>query len=114
MELSGFRSYVRQGVQLRVADRLQLDVTLEVGGIAEEVMVTAAPALLETTTSSLGTVIDAKRISELPTPHGDPYTLNRARAPAFGPPAPLASTAPSSPPTSSATRWTGRAGTAAT
>ncbi len=75
VELSGFKKYVRQGLQLRVADRLQLDVTLEVGGMAEEVMVTAATALLETTTASLGTVVDAKRISELPTPHGDPYTL---------------------------------------
>ncbi len=58
-----------------MADRVQLEVDLEVGGAVEEVTVTAATALLETTTSSLGNVVDSRRVSELPTPHGDPYAL---------------------------------------
>lgn len=75
VELSGFKKFSRQGIDLRVADRLQLDIELEVGGAAEEVTVTAATDLLETTTASLGNVVDARRVSELPTPHGDPYAL---------------------------------------
>jgi hypothetical protein len=75
VELAGFKKYVREDVQLRIADRLQLEIDLEVGGTVEEVTVTAATALLETTSASLGNVVDARRVSELPTPHGDPYAL---------------------------------------
>jgi Carboxypeptidase regulatory-like domain/TonB dependent receptor-like, beta-barrel len=75
IELPGFKKYSRQGIQLRVADRVHLEVDLEVGAAAEVVTVTAGTALLETTTASLGNVVDARRISELPTPHGDPYAL---------------------------------------
>jgi hypothetical protein len=75
VELAGFKKYVREDIQLRIADRLQLEIDLEVGGTVEEVTVTAATALLETTSASLGNVVDARRVSELPTPHGDPYAL---------------------------------------
>jgi hypothetical protein len=75
VELQGFKRYARDGVEVRIADRLELDVTLEVGGTVEEVTVSAATPLLETSTASLGNVVDARRISELPTPHGDPYSL---------------------------------------
>ena len=75
VELPGFKKFLRQGIQLRVADRLQLELELEVGGAVEEVTVTAATGLLETTSASLGNVVDARRVSELPTPHGDPYAL---------------------------------------
>ena len=75
VELSGFKKYIRQGLQVRVADRLQLEIELEIGGAVEVVTVTAAAALLETSTASLGSVVDARRVSELPTPHGDPYAL---------------------------------------
>jgi outer membrane receptor protein involved in Fe transport len=75
VELTGFKKYSRQGIQLRVADRLQLEIDLEIGGAVEEVTVTAATGLLETTTASLGNVVDARRVAELPTPHGDPYAL---------------------------------------
>ena len=75
VELPGFKRYVREGVQVRIADRLELDIVLEVGGTVEEVTVSASTPLLETTNASLGNVVDARRIAELPTPHGDPYAL---------------------------------------
>ena len=75
VELSGFKKYVREGVEVRIADRLQLDIALEIGGTVEEVTVKADTPLLDTSTASLGNVVDARRISELPTPHGDPYAL---------------------------------------
>ena len=73
-ELSGFKTYVRE-VQVRVNDRIELDVTLEVGDAKETVTVTAETPLLRTTDASLGEVVDARRVMELPTPHGDPYAL---------------------------------------
>ena len=36
---------------------------------------TAETPLLETTNASLGQVVDARRVAELPIPHGDPYAL---------------------------------------
>src|SRR5215213_11914245 len=75
VELAGFKKWVRESVDVRVADRLELNVPLEVGGTVEEVTVSAATPLLDTATGSLGTVVDSRRISELPTAHGDPYNL---------------------------------------
>jgi outer membrane receptor protein involved in Fe transport len=75
VELAGFKRWVRESVDVRVADRLELQVALEIGGTVEEVTVSAASPLLETTNASLGNVVDSRRISELPTAHGDPYNL---------------------------------------
>lgn len=74
VELSGFRKFHRE-VEVRVNDRLELEVALEIGASTETVDVTASTPLLETTNASLGQVVDARRIAELPTPHGDPYAL---------------------------------------
>jgi hypothetical protein len=73
-ELSGFKKYAR-AADVRVDDRLQLDMTLEVGNAAETVSVTAETPLLRTTDASLGQVVDARLVAELPTPHGEPYAL---------------------------------------
>ena len=75
VELSGFRTLVRGGIEVRVGDRLQFELALEVGGTAEEVTVNAAAPLLETSSGSLGQVIDARRVAELPIPHGDAFAL---------------------------------------
>src|SRR5687768_14127796 len=64
VELAGFKKWVRESVDVRVADRLELQVALEVGGTVEEVTVSAASPLLETTNASLGNVVDSRRISE--------------------------------------------------
>ncbi len=75
VELAGFKKWVRESVDVRVADRLELQVALEVGGTVEEITVSAETPLLETANGSLGNVVDSRRISELPTAHGDPYNL---------------------------------------
>src|SRR5688572_5087715 len=75
VELAGFKKWVRESVDVRVADRLEPQVALEIGGTVEEITVSAATPLLETTNASLGNVVDSRRISELPTAHGDPYNL---------------------------------------
>jgi Carboxypeptidase regulatory-like domain/TonB dependent receptor len=73
-ELSGFKKATRE-VEVRIADRLEVGLLLEAGNTVETITVTADTPLLETTNASLGNVIDARRISQLPTPHGDPYAL---------------------------------------
>jgi Carboxypeptidase regulatory-like domain/TonB dependent receptor len=75
VELSGFKKLVREGIQVSVGDRLAIELPLDVGEAREEVTVTAETPLLETTNGSLGQVVDARRVAELPIPHGDPYAL---------------------------------------
>jgi hypothetical protein len=74
VELAGFKKFVRE-IEVRINDRLELEVPLEIGESAETINVAASTPLLETTNASLGQVVDSRRISELPTPHGDPYAL---------------------------------------
>jgi hypothetical protein len=65
IELSGFRPLTREGIQLATGETVRLDVQLALGGISEAVTVTAdAPMLRET--SSLGHVVDNRRIVNLP------------------------------------------------
>ena len=72
----GFNPTIREGIELRVADRLTMDVQIQVAGVGESVTTTAADApVLETGTVSTGTVIDTKQISELPLIDGSPYQL---------------------------------------
>jgi Carboxypeptidase regulatory-like domain len=76
-ELMGFKKLVRQGVAVRIGDRLTLDLALEVGALAEVVSVTAESPLLDTLSASQGQVIDEKRIALLPLSDGNPFTLAR-------------------------------------
>ena len=85
VEGPGFKKYIREGIALQVNDKLEIDAVLEVGGSQETVTVTADAGLVETGTASMGQVVDARRVSELPTPHGDPFFLiGLASGTAFG------------------------------
>ncbi|MBM3734563.1 MAG: TonB-dependent receptor [Acidobacteria bacterium] len=66
LEKSGFKPVVRPGVTLAVDQVARLDFALEVGATSERVEVLADTPLLDAETSSLGQVIDNKRIVELP------------------------------------------------
>lgn len=75
VEFAGFKKYIRENIILQIAQTVQVDVPLEVGGSAETVTVSVETPPLESTTGNLGLTVDAKRIAELPLVHGDPYTL---------------------------------------
>ena len=66
VEIAGFSRSVRRGVVLQVAQVARLDVTLQTGAVSESVEVTGGAPLLETQTSSRGSVIDQKKIVDLP------------------------------------------------
>jgi hypothetical protein len=76
-ELSGFKKFVREGLEVRVSDRLVLDVTMAVGAVEETVTVTAQSPLLEMGSASAGQVIDEKRIALMPLSDGNPFVLAR-------------------------------------
>ena len=72
VELTGFKKFVRSGVELRVDDRRAVDVSLEMGDVRQVVEVTAEVPVLETATASLGAVVQTRQISELPFTNGNP------------------------------------------
>jgi hypothetical protein len=80
VELAGFKKSVRDGIELRVSDRLTLDFTMELGDVAQSVVVTGETPLLESSTASVGQVIDERRVSELPVVGGNPFYLARLTA----------------------------------
>jgi len=77
VEMPGFKKGVRDGIELRVNDRLALDFRLEVGAVSESIVVTGETPLLESTSASIGIVLDQKRVSELPVVGGGPYYMAR-------------------------------------
>jgi hypothetical protein len=66
----GFKRYARERVELRLGEVLTLDVTLEVGGVAESIVVTDKAPLFDKTSASLATVIDTRALEELPIREG--------------------------------------------
>ena len=66
VEMDGFRTAVRERMQLRVDSPTTLDVSLVVGSLAETVQVTAETKALNTSDASLGNVISGTQIRELP------------------------------------------------
>ncbi len=74
-ELAGFRKFVREGVEVRVGDTVELTIVMQVGSVSETLEVTSQTPLLETANSSVGQVIDQRRILELPQRGGNPMEL---------------------------------------
>lgn len=75
IEQAGFKRYVRDNVNVRIGETLDLDITLEIGGLDQSVTVTAEAPPLDTSGGSLGQTVDSRRVAELPLVHGDPYTM---------------------------------------
>lgn len=63
---TGFKQSRRSNVTVEVAQRLRLDFVLEIGAVTDRVDVVAEIPRIQTEDSSLGTVIERKRIEELP------------------------------------------------
>jgi hypothetical protein len=66
VEKTGFRSVRQENIKLDVGQNRSVDLTIEVGAITQQVEISAAPPPLDINTSSIGQVIENKRIMELP------------------------------------------------
>jgi hypothetical protein len=64
--LQGFNTYLRDGIVLQVGSNPEINITLAVGAISEQVTVTANASLVETKNTGVGQVIDNQRVMELP------------------------------------------------
>lgn len=75
VELEGFRAAVRERVELPVNTATKASFTLEVGAVAETVVVTEATQALNTTDATLGNVITPRQVLSLPLEGRDPAML---------------------------------------
>ena len=65
-EKQGFKRSVRSGITLLVDQRAQVDLTVEIGAVAESIEVRSEAPLVDTGSATLGKVIENRRVLELP------------------------------------------------
>lgn len=71
----GFKTFRRDGIIVEVNRSLAVPAVLEVGSVTETLEVKAGTPLLEPNTSSLGTVMDSRKIEDLPLNGRNPMGL---------------------------------------
>ena len=76
-EMSGFKKRSESNIEVRIGDKVELPIKLEIGQQTETVEVVSEAPLLETATASTGQVIDEKRIQLMPLSDGNPFVLAR-------------------------------------
>lgn len=74
-ELQGFATWRNEHVVVRVGEDVRLDARLQVGDVSETVAVHGGARTVDTTTSTLQTVIDQQRIETLPLNGRNPTQL---------------------------------------
>ncbi len=72
---AGFRRAVRPNIPLQIQQTAVADFTLEIGAVTETIEVTSQAPLLETTSATLGKVVDNRRILDLPLNTRNVYSL---------------------------------------
>ena len=63
---TGFETLVRRGITLTVGQDANINLTMKVGAVTEQVSVTAEAPLVDTSSSSVSGVVEEKRITDLP------------------------------------------------
>lgn len=66
VEKTGFQTLRQENIRLDVAQNRSVDLTLSIGAVTQEIRVEAAPPVVDVNTSSIGQVVDNKRIMDLP------------------------------------------------
>ena len=66
VDMAGFAGATRPGLSLNVQQRMRVDFTLTVGSVDQSIEIRAESPLLDTSTSSIGQVVQNKSILELP------------------------------------------------
>jgi len=74
-EFAGFRRAERKGVELQVGQVARLDFTMQLGNVSDTVEVAGGAPVLETENATIGTVIENRRIVDLPLNGRNPLQL---------------------------------------
>ncbi len=74
-EIQGFKKLVRDSVEVRVNDRIEVNLQMEIGASEQSITVVEAAPLMNTETASVGAVVTSKQIMDLPLSYGNPFAL---------------------------------------
>ncbi|MFN7931796.1 MAG: TonB-dependent receptor [Bryobacteraceae bacterium] len=75
VQKEGFRTAERTGINLSVNATIRLDMTMTLGAVNDSISVNADAPLLDADQSSLGTVVDNRKVTELPLNGRNPFDL---------------------------------------
>jgi hypothetical protein len=75
VEASGFKRYVREGLEVAAGERLGLDIEMAIGQLTETVSVTAEAPILDTTSATAGQVIGSGQVENMPLNGRTPLSL---------------------------------------
>src|SRR5215470_11683144 len=70
VERPGFKTYTRAGVPVRQGEWVTIDVSMQVGESSQSVQVVSEAPILDTSTASMGQVIESRAIADLPSKDG--------------------------------------------
>ncbi|MDQ2833152.1 MAG: carboxypeptidase regulatory-like domain-containing protein [Acidobacteriota bacterium] len=66
VEAKGFKKSTHQNIDVLINSSTRTDLSLETGSVSETVLVTTAPALLQTDRADISTKIEARQVADLP------------------------------------------------
>jgi len=72
---TGFKRFVRKNIVVDLNSVVSVDLVLQVGGTTETVEVTAAPPVVDTSTTQLGAIVSERASTQLPLNQRDVYQL---------------------------------------
>ena len=72
---AGFKKYVHRGIELNVGQQAQVDISMTVGEVTENVTVEGTVSAIETTSSTIGKVVSNRAILDLPLNSRNIYSL---------------------------------------
>ncbi|MBK5293740.1 MAG: carboxypeptidase regulatory-like domain-containing protein, partial [Acidobacteriia bacterium] len=75
VEREGFKKAVREGLELSAADRINIDLQLQLGAVAESVTITSDIPLLATETASRASTIEQRYVENIPSSGRNLYQL---------------------------------------
>ena len=74
-EVSGFKKYIRENLQVDAGDRVAVDIQLQIGQQTESITVSADAPMLDTTTATAGQVINSAQVENMPMNGRTPLVL---------------------------------------
>jgi len=63
---AGFKTFTQSGITLRADEAVTVNAAMQLGASAEKVTISADAVLVDTATSTLGQVVDTRRVEDLP------------------------------------------------
>jgi len=67
VEAQGFQTFRQEHIELTASENVRLDARLQVGAASDSIVVTADAPQVDSRSSVVGTLIDSRRVTEIPT-----------------------------------------------